>query len=102
MMEQSGKNACNKEGSTMVVRLYAVACLAFGCLLLGGSGIVLAGDDTYGGGQSGGSYSTPDAAAHPDAAGEDAGPAQPDDAGPGPDDSGGDNGAPPPQADQPE
>ena len=95
MMEQSGKNACNKEGSTMAVRLYAVACLAFGCLLLGGSGIALAGDD---GSQSGG-YSTPDAAAQPDAAGDDAGPA-PDDAGPGPDDSSGDA-APPPPASQP-
>jgi hypothetical protein len=100
MMEQSGKNACNKEGSTMVVRLYAVACLAFGCLLLGGSGIALAGDDSYGGGQSGG-YSTPDAAAHPDAPGDEAAPAQPDDAGPGPDDHGGDD-APPPQPEQPE
>jgi hypothetical protein len=89
----------------MLVRLYAVACLAFGCLLLGGSAIALAGgpsDDPYAGGQPDGSYSTPDTTDHPDAAGDDAGPPPQEEGGPAPDDYGGDDGAPPPQADQPE
>jgi hypothetical protein len=88
----------------MVVRLYAVACLAFGCLLLGGSGIALAGDsdDPYAAGQPDGSYSTPNSTDHPDAANDDAAAPHEDGAPPAPDDSAGDHGAPPPQADEPE
>jgi hypothetical protein len=89
----------------MVVRLFAVACLAFGCLLLGGSGIATAGgpsNDPYAGGQPDGSYSTPDSTDHPDAANDDAAPPNEDEAPPAPDDNGGDDGAAPPQADEPE
>jgi len=48
----------------MVVRLYAVAFIAFASLLLGGYGIALAADD-YSNPQSDDSYSTPDAEEQP-------------------------------------
>lgn len=90
----------------MVVRLYVVAGLAFGCLLLGGSGLALAGD-SYGG-QSDDSYASPDGASAPDAsdhsgaADDGAAVPQEDEGAASPDDSGGDDAAAPPQTNEPE
>jgi hypothetical protein len=90
----------HKEDS-MVVRFYAVACIALASLLLGGTGIARAGDD-YSSPQAGDSYSPPDAGEQP--AQPDAAPTPEDDSATAPDDNGGgDSGddAPPP-SDQPE
>jgi hypothetical protein len=80
----------------MVVRIYAIAFIAFASLLLAGSGIALAGGD-YSSPQSEDSYSTPDAEEQP-AAPEDAAPSPPeDDSGAAaPDDGGGDDASAPP------
>ena len=79
----------------MVIRLYAVACIAFAFLLLGGSGIALAGDDTYGS-PSDDSYSTPDSTEHPAAPYEDAVPPEKDSGEAAPYDGGGDDASAPP------
>ena len=78
----------DKEGS-MVMRFYAVACIALASLLLGGNGLAVAGDD-YSTSQSGDSYSKPDTAEQP-AQPEDAAPAPEDDNATAPDDHGGDD-----------
>jgi hypothetical protein len=75
MMYHQALKPETKEGS-MVVRPYAVACIALASLLLGGTGVAFAGDD-YSTPQSGDSYSKPDTAEHP---------AQPEDTAPGPED----------------
>jgi hypothetical protein len=88
----------------MVVRFYAVACIALASLLLGGTGIARAGDD-YSSPQSGDSYSPPEAGEQPAQPDDNATPPPEDDSATAPDDSGGgdDNGdgAPSP-SDQPE
>ena len=62
----------------MVARLCAVAFIAFASLLVAGHGIAVAADDSYG--QSGDSYSTPDAAEHPAAPDDGSTPPPEDDA----------------------
>jgi hypothetical protein len=84
----------------MVVRFYAVACIALASLLLGGTGIARAGDDYSP--QGGDSYSPSDAEqpAQPD---DNASPPE-DDSATAPDDNSGDDssGDAPPPSDQPE
>jgi hypothetical protein len=77
----------------MVLRLCALAFLAMGCLIYGGSGAALAGDYDGGYGQSG-DEAGPDATDQPDAA-DDGDDSLPDDAGDAPDDAA-------PDEDQPE
>ena len=86
----------------MVLRLYAVACIVFAALLLGGNRIARAGDtdDSYSHPQSDDSYAKPDTAEEP-AQPDDATPAQEDDSAP-PDDSGGDDANAPPANNEPE
>jgi hypothetical protein len=84
----------------MVVRLYAVACIALASLLLGGTGIAVAGDD-YSTPQSDDSYSKPDTAEQP-AQPEDAAPAPEGDSATAPDDKSGDDANAPPPSDVPE
>jgi len=89
----------------MVVRLYAVVCLAFACLLLGVNGIAVAGgpsDEPYAGGQPDDSYSMPDSTEHPDAGNDGAAAPQENEAAPAPDDNAGDDAGAPPQTDEPE
>jgi hypothetical protein len=85
----------------MVVRFYAVACIALASLLLGGTGMDRAGDD-YSSPQAGDSYSPPDAGEQP--AQPDAAPPPEDDSATAPDDNGGDDSGDgtPPLSDQPE
>jgi hypothetical protein len=93
----------HKEGGIMVLRLYAVACIALSALLLGGNGIAHAGDtdDSYSHPQSDDSYAKPDTAEEP-AQPNDAAPPQEDDSAAPPDDSGGDDANAPPATDEPE
>jgi len=93
-----------KEDSIMVLRLYAMACIALAALLLGGSGIARAGDtdDSYSRPQSDDSYAKPNAAEEP-APPEDAAPLPEDDSAGQPDDRGGGEDAnAPPQKDEDE
>jgi len=90
----------------MVVRLYAVACIALASLLLGGTGVALAGDtnDSYGTPQSDDSYAKPDTAEEPAAPDDGAAPPQEeDDSGAAtPDDNGGDDANAPSEPDEPD
>ena len=74
----------------MVVRFYAVACIALASLLVGGNGIALAGDD-YSNPQSGDSYSPPEAGEQPAQPDDSAAPPPEDDSAATPDDNGGDD-----------
>ena len=88
----------------MVLRLYAVAFIAFAALLLGGNGIALAGDpdDSYSNPQSNDSYAKPNTAEEPSPP-DAAPPPQSDDSGAAePDGGGGDDANAPPQTDEPE
>lgn len=81
----------------MVARLCAVAFIALASLLVVGHGIAVAADDSYG--QSGDSYSTPDAAEHPAAPDDGSTPPPEDDTGeaaPYDDGGGHDESSPPP------
>jgi hypothetical protein len=91
------------EGSVMVVRLYAVACIALASLLLGGNGVALAGN-TNDSPQSDDSYAKPDTAEEPAAPDDGAAPPQEeDDSGAAtPDDNGGDDANAPSEPDEPD
>lgn len=85
----------------MVARLCAVAFIALASLLVVGHGIAVAADDSYG--QSGDSYSTPDAEEQPAAPEDGAAPPPEEDSGEaapyesgGHDDGGHDESPPPP------
>lgn len=104
MMPASGAKPATKEGSIMVLRLCAVACIAFAAFFMGGNGIARAGDadDSYSHPQSDDSYAKPDTAEEPSPPDDSAAPPQEDDSAAPPDDSGGDNANAPPQQDEPE
>jgi hypothetical protein len=92
----------HKEDS-MVVRSYAVACIALAFVFLGGTGAARAGDD-YSSPQSGDTYSAPDAGEHPAQSDDGSAPPPEDDSATAPDDNGGDDSGDdaPPSSDQPE
>ena len=80
----------------MVARLCTVAFIALASLLVAGRGIAVAADDFYG--QSGDSYSTPDAEEHTAAPDDGSTPPPEDDTGEAaPYDDGGHNEGPPPE-----
>ena len=85
----------------MVARLCAVAFIALASLLMVGHGIAVAADDSYG--QSGDSYSTPDATEHPAAPDDGSTPPPEDDTGEAApyDDGGGHDESPPPPTEKP-
>ena len=85
----------------MVVRFYAVACIALASLLLGGNGAALAGDD-YSNPQSGDSYSPPEAGEQPAQPDDSAAPPPEDDRRPRPTTMAATMRSAPPPSDQPE